>query len=670
MKIRAAQILFFCECSFYFLSAPLNAQIPMAKEAKGEFSIKVGVEEVRIDAVVLDRKGHQITDLKADDFRILQDFIPQTVLSAKYIDTYNPRPEVRSDALGNPKSMPPAASPMLTQDEVQRTFVFLVDNAKMSFVQVSDVRMAMKKFVETQMQPRDLVAIVPTAYWEATPFQIFTSDKQHLLEMIRNLRYKIPDPDWMVSPSSTMLPQLEYCITALKNLPGRKFLIKFSLPDLIIDNLSAIKLLQKYDQLADTALRAGIVVHEFGLPSATSAGVGAGLNNPIVSAEKSRPSTQSIARDFHLFILAAKTGGISIENSNFFVTKSGISRVSEELKGYYLITYRPPAGTFDDFVFHKIKMTVKRPGAKVHTRDGFLGIELDYKPGSSVPLKDAIFSPFRYNGLNINLFAGYFDDPQKGYLLQSWLHLDAKDLSIAEGKDGNPSVSLTALCLTSDINNNIQDTSSQKYDFYFRKADIPWIREHGLKFSLLVPVKNPGAYYVRAGIKDEGSGKIGSAYQYLEIPNLKKKDLSLSNIFVVNREEDVPWKSQEMQDQSRHVLYPDVKMDPRRSPALRNFLPGETLDFAATIYNTKLESEKKADLAYQYKLIRDENVLFTSQFEDVDVNSVSDPARIQIRSKLALEKSIEPGDYILVLLVKNKKNIARQTLDFTVLTQR
>jgi hypothetical protein len=154
----------------------------------------------------------------------------------------------------------------------------------------------------------------------------------------------------------------------------------------------------------------------------------------------------------------------------------------------------------------------------------------------------------------------------------------------------------------------------------------------------------------------------------LEIPNLKKNNLSLSNIFLVNREEDAPWAWHGVPEESQRVLYPDAKKDPRRSPAIRSFLPGESFEYAAMIYNAE-QKENKADLAYQYMILRDGKVIFTSKFEDIDLSNLSDAsdlAGIPIRKKLVLEDSMEPGSYALLLFVKNKGNFARQVFDFTV----
>ena len=57
-----------------------------------DYIIRLGVEEVRLDAVVLDKKGRQITDLTVDDFEIRQGGIDQKLSSAIYINEYQPRP--------------------------------------------------------------------------------------------------------------------------------------------------------------------------------------------------------------------------------------------------------------------------------------------------------------------------------------------------------------------------------------------------------------------------------------------------------------------------------------------------------------------------------------------------------------------------------------------------
>ena len=117
-----------------------------------------------------------------------------------------------------------------------------------------------------------------------------------------------------------------------------------------------------------------------------------------------------------------------------------------------------------------------------------------------------------------------------------------------------------------------------------------------------------------------------------------------------------------------------MRLDPRKSPALRSYLPGETFECVAMIYNAKANKGQKPDLASQFILYGNGNELFKSEPEAVDLSKVSNFKRIPIKIKLRLKESIPPGDYVLLLQVKdnlaNKKhNLASQALDFKALAK-
>jgi hypothetical protein len=283
-----------------------------------------------------------------------------------------------------------------------------------------------------------------------------------------------------------------------------------------------------------------------------------------------------------------------------------------------------------------------------------------------------IFSPFRYNDLKINLAFGYIDDAPKGYLLRSWLHVDAGKLSIVEEQNGAGAIHLDISCVTSDVNDYMEGAGILKYAFRIKKENIAWVRKHGLKFSVSFPVKTPGAYYVRAAVKDPDSGKMGSAYQFMEIPDLKKHRLSLSSIFVIDREEDAAWIQTRTTSKSQSELQPDMRRDPRRSPAFRSFLPGESFEYMAVVYNAKSKDGVSPDLESQYILYRDGGELFKSERESLELSGVSDFKRIPIRKKVFLDAAAQPGDYALQLIVtdkqaKGKYSIATQAVDFEIL---
>lgn len=660
-----------------------------------EYTIRIGVEEVRLDAVVLDKKGRQITDLTADDFEIYQDHFRQKVTSCVYINDYQPQLQKTAPGGTDAAFAPQAPVPAPTRENVRRTIVFVVDNLVMDFTQVHYARMALRKFVETQMQAGDLVAVVPTAGGNAV-FQTFSSDRSQLLAMISNVRWYI---DWRTAQMTPQMMAMAYCIRTLQSMPGRKTLIMVTpstmLPSPLVAQigvwLSNPKRAPEYTEasfnpLADAALRAGVVIHTLdikGLSGPRDIDAARGFDYTLLTPEGvldpgavQEKSNRDVAeRDTETPIpLSKKTGGLFIRDSNWFV--NGIGPVQEELKGYYMLTYNPPPSTFRQESrnkYHRTQIKVKRPGSEVHARDGFYGVPAMEDPASGISrsLYAAIFSPFQYNELMVHLASGYIDDPKKGYLLQSSLHLDAANLSIPDWNEGGLPIAIEAASVTSDINNVIRDESARRYEFSIKKEDLPWIRENGLKFSLALPIKKPGAYYVRTAVRDVLSGKMGSAYQYIDIPDLKKNRLSLSDIFIVSRPEDLPWVVSDTPEEYRTMLYPDLRRDPRKSPALKSYVPGESLECVTLIYNAKSEKGQKPDLESQFILWGNGKEVFKSGPEEVVLGSINDFKRIPLKIRVRLTDSIPQGEYMLQLFVRDKnakkdRDLATQVLDFKV----
>jgi VWFA-related protein len=686
--------------------------IPIQKtgERDGEFKIRITVDEVRLDAVVLDSKGRQVTDLTAEDFEIRQDGRPQKITSCTYINNYLPPPPMADRIPRDSKVMPVIPTPMLEREDVKRMIGFVVDNLSMRFEDVHFARQALKKFVEKQMQPGDVVAIVQTANGSAAR-QLFSNDRQYLLSAIDRLRWFMDAR--VIKRISTQYMAIDYFIKAMWDMPGRKSLILITaqptLPTLLMPDIG--RQLQDWkptsveraymgdslNSLADKALRAGVVIHTmdirglqgpevydptFGADRAGSGSLSssedpagsldpdAGLSGPALGEAIAR--TAALRQSESPLPISQKTGGLFVQGTNWF--RNGIGPVNEALKGYYMLTYSPPLRTFRTPLYHRTEIRVKRSGLAVHTRDGFIGAtkSMDESLEAPITVRDAIYYPFRNSDLDVNLASGYIDDPRKGYLLRYNMHLEGKNLSVVEGKEGNNSIYVDVACITSNMDKFIQDAGNLKYEFRIKNENIPWIREHGLRFSLDLPVKNPGAYYVRAAVRDQISGKAGSAYQFIDIPNLTKNRLSLSNIFMMNRDEDAPWIPVQAQEESRNLLYPDMRRDPRKSPAIRSFLPGEDFDFAAMIYNAAADAANKPDLVSQVTLYANGKELHKGAPETVDLSDVTDFKRIPVRKKLTLGNSVSPGDYILILQVtdkraKDKYNLAMQALDFRVL---
>ena len=78
-----------------------------------------------------------------------------------------------------------------------------------------------------------------------------------------------------------------------------------------------------------------------------------------------------------------------------------------------------------------------------------------------------------------------------------------------------------------------------------------------------LPIKKPGGYQVRVAVGDAGSQKLGSASQFIEIPDLRPDRLALSGI----------------------VLNPKVLGE--SGPAVRRFKAGDRVSYELEIYNAR-----------------------------------------------------------------------------------
>jgi VWFA-related protein len=153
--------------------------------------IRVSVNRVQLEVQTTDSKGHHVTDLRAEDFEILDNGKPQKITNCAYVRLGGGTASAQTVAAtaGQPESRPPIPSHELAREQVQRTIVLLVDDESFKPETVPYVRKALKTIIEQQIEPRDLVALVRTTSGEGALDQ-FTSDKDLLLASAERVRWK------------------------------------------------------------------------------------------------------------------------------------------------------------------------------------------------------------------------------------------------------------------------------------------------------------------------------------------------------------------------------------------------------------------------------------------------------------------------------------------------
>jgi len=651
-----------------FISLPFSAGQDMAAPAEAgneaesvkPYRVSVNVNEVGLDVVVVDKKGNPITDLTADDFEVYQDKRQYEVTSGFYIKNQS-KPSARSSASRN---LPHLSTTALKEEEVQRTIVFLIDDVGMTGANMRWVRMSVNNFLDKQMQQGDLVAIMRTSSGNSAS-DMFNSDKRLISAIVENARpqgefYSSSD-DPLYRIYESQLLALSFSIRALKDMPGRKILF------FLTDRLTLIRpkpailgpilpdyyglFSKSYDLLADEAMRAGVVVHMMDTK---------GLIAPDDSGPVEPPNIDGAFNP-----LPAKTGGLIVENSNFFL--DGIDKnVNKMIAGYYLVSYIPHPSTFDHDrygrdVYHRVQVRVKRKDAKVYTREGFYGrvesVPVFNKAEHS--LQEAVFSPFLNADVNVNMSAGFTSNAKAGYIVRAWVHLDPNDVEIIETDEGGAVIKLDVICLTSGADGNVHDGRHTQYTFNIspenKSENIALIQQYGIKFSMLLPVKKPGAYAVRIAVQDVESGKVGSAYQFVEIPDLKRKKLALSDIFMINNDVDLAWmRSDITKELSEGLFFPVLRNDETRSPALRTYMPEDNLQTLMMIYNADPKALARSEIEAQTILYKDGEELTRGAPWQVTAGGADISDGIPVSQRMTLGADLAPGDYVLQRRVIDK----------------
>src|SRR5215510_8680984 len=154
--------------------------------------VRISVTLVQVDAVVTDSRGKQVTDLKPEDFELFEDGRRQHITNFTYVVTH---PASSPPTKGEPvpvKPHDPGGPPIIgvrpKLAEVRRTIALVVDDLTLSFGSAYNVRRALNKFVDEQMEAGDLVAIVRTGGGIGA-LQQFTSDKRQLKAAIEKVRW-------------------------------------------------------------------------------------------------------------------------------------------------------------------------------------------------------------------------------------------------------------------------------------------------------------------------------------------------------------------------------------------------------------------------------------------------------------------------------------------------
>jgi VWFA-related protein len=682
--------------------------------------VKISTNLIQIDVTVTDKKGNVVRDLKPEEIEIYENGEKQEITNFSFISNVKTQTETTKDPAPNV----PVPTAQLKPEQIKRTMALVVDDLSLSFVSAHYVRMALKKFVDEQMQAGDLVAIIRTGAGIGA-LQQFTSDKRQLYAAIEKVRWN-PLGRGRISAFSAIEPTileqaqangqeiseealaaekdfslnfenfresafatgtlgaLKFIVAGMRELPGRKSVVLFS-DGIQIFNTSASgsvetnRILEFLRQLIDIANRASVVFYTVDARGLLTAGLTAEDNIINNSAENllalmTERKTELFNTQQGLIYLAQQTGGFAIINNNDL--SGGVRKILDD-QSYYLVGYQPDSDTFDPKTrrFNKLTVKVKRDGLKVRYRSGFFNVNdqqiarmTTVKQTPAEQISSALASPFAASGITLRLNT-IFGNDAKGSYVRSLLHVNARDLKFTDEADGSKKAVFDVLAISFGDNGQVVDQIGKSYSFNVKAAAYDKILKDGFVYYFSFPVKKPGAYQFRVAIRDDRTEKVGSASQYIEVPDLKKNRVTISGILLENFTRDQWAEYSNDAPKTVGASNVDLSTNPMNDTSVRRFKRGTILRYGYEIYNAKLGASGKPNLMTQVRIFRDGKLVLDGKKIDLDPFGQTDFLRIKTVGALSLGGEMAAGDYILQIIItdgmaKEKQKIATQFVQF------
>jgi len=676
--------------------------------------VKISTSLIRLDVTVTDAKGKAIADLKPDEIEIYENGEKQKITSLSFVSGSARKIVPKIDPAD--KTAIPIPPAQLRPEQIRRTIALIVDDLTLSFESTYQTRRALKKFVDEQMEDGDLVAIIRTGAGIGA-LQQFTSDKRILYAAIEKVKWNPlgtggvsafapleektqadPDAEEPLPGERTQegferefrdfrdnffvtgsLGALDFVIRGMSELPGRKSVVLFSDGFAMLNTdatgvVEASTVLGPLKKLIENANRASVVVYAMdprGLvyTGLTAADNTSGRTTEEVDKDLSDRRTKLSDTQDALRYISEETGGFAIVDSNDI--SGGVQRVLED-QSYYLVSYEPDSDTFDQAKrkFNKVEVKVLRKGATARYRSGFFNVadrEKTVKPvaTSASPaeqLQAALLSPFAVSGINLRLNALFGNDPKNVSFVRSLLHVTAADLQFTDIENGRKKAVFDVLAISFGDNGQAIDQLSKSYTLTVTPDAYKRAMTDGFVYHFLFPIKKAGPYQYRVAIRDMQSGRIGSASQFIEVPDLKKKRLTLSSIVLESLSEETMSKA------AGGAAY---ESNPMTDTALRRVRLGSVLRAGFEVYNARPDSAKHPQLTAKVRIFHDGKLILDGKQSPVEFTGQSDLQHIRVSRALSLGRKTAPGDYILQIIIRDeqakpKDQIATQFIQFEI----
>jgi VWFA-related protein len=393
---------------------------PQQDKAGQPYRLSVAARIVVLDVVVTDKKGNLVkrTDLKRDDFTILEDGQPQ---------------RMRSFEAPSAHQMPVSAAPIVNSAADLKKIgdapvtILVLDELNSRFEDMSFGRNQMVKYLESQpavlREPTVLMVAMNTTFQQ---MHDYTQDRDALIQMVKK---HMPEYPWRMMNSgkggpgaaermAQVLAALQQIAQASTGTPGRKNLIwvgnGFPTSDLtLLDDKTADTIEGAIKRVTNRMLAARITMYSINPSPGTTTTVEVDTPEDMATSQNETGSDPFGEGKASFEALPTSTGGKAFRGRNDINNEIGEGVAAGDW--YYTMSYAPSSASTDAAKYRNIRIVMKDPNLRATTRSGYYpesgaevnpAVDKDTKPKQQranlqLDLSGALTTTIAYNGLNV-----------------------------------------------------------------------------------------------------------------------------------------------------------------------------------------------------------------------------------------------------------------------------
>ncbi len=519
------------------LAAQTHSEPPAPGVVKFQTSTQLVVEVVSVK----DKSGKPIEGLTAGDFTVSENGAPQAIALCEFqrLDKSAPaRPAELPDLPAVERNQIASEPPGDLYYRNRRLLVLYFDLSAMPTGDRLRALSAARKFVQSQMLPADLVAIMMFSRGLLHVVEDFTADRDRLTQTIQKLvngdaslneadaaAFGQDDDEFNVFTTDRQLSALQTAVAQLGHLNEKKSIVYFASGARFgdIQNLAQLRALTNASIRANVSL---FTVDARGLvaqPPLSDASVASSGGISMYTGAVAMDLANGLERSQDaLYALAADTGGQALLNNNDL--SAGIVQAQKAISSYYVIGYYS-TNTALDGKFRRIVVTLKDyASAKVDYRQGYFGGKEFGKfttADKERQLEDALMLGNPITDLTIAMEVNYFQMNRAEYYVPVAMKIPGSELARARRGGAEHTVI--------DFIGEIKDDSGRTVQNIRDKVNIKLTGttaaelskrpiEYDTGYTLL-----PGTYAIKVLARDDETGRVGTYSRTFVIPNLNKE---------------------------------------------------------------------------------------------------------------------------------------------------